>query len=1294
MKNKGKKKLKNILSVALALTMLLTAVPMSVSAAAAEELSETTERVGDAVESAGASLCYMMLDAATQLGRQNLQQASTNVETLEMFGQTAKSAANYLRAAVTSGDWKYEELGDGTIAITDYLGSAQVVNIPAEIDGYKVTEIGNSAFQYSNSDLLVVSIPEGVTKIGSSAFKGLGRLTSISLPSTLKEIGNDTFYNCSGLTTMVLPDGLTTIGSQAFYNCSKLSNFSIPSSVTSIGNQALYGCSGLTGISIPNGMTSVPYGMFRGCSRLKNVTIPDSVISIESYAFSGCSALTEISIPSSVISIGGSAFSGCTGLKAVNIPSSVMTIGASAFNNCTGLQDVTLPFGLISIGDTAFQSCSGLKSVVVPTSVNSLGSSVFRSCIGLVSISIPNSITVIPSGAFEHCTALEEVTIPNSVVTIDGYAFDGCRALKRVVIPDSVTDIGAYAFRNCDNLTGVILPNSITTIKSDTFYSCDNMVSIVIPDSVTSIRDYAFYHSLEYIVIPESVTSIGLNALAGISDIYYTGTQEQWNRISGTSSGASSSAAIHFNSTGPKLDWNNTWKFSNSSQYFDADAGYYISNSDYARLISNLSNTEREAVTFNINYKDLVTEYRLNVGGTVPETDRVKWAGSCFGMASWSLLTQAGYLNSKDIDPSLSNINMASCSYNVQSAINFYQMQQYLPNWSNRADQFMKYSQIQQLQILKDQLTNNDSVSLISFQWYKSFNSDGSCKTNTNMEGHAVIGYGIESGSWDWNVNGMPRHYTNRVSIYDNANPGGGAEYDLYFDDNGTWCIPGWKIVSTNSQTADTKYNNGRLILATNDSSVINAVNYNTGSHVSAFTDTNNSVILRTPQMSTYTLTFGNQKCTVNGFEDDNDNIQVIMDLGVVPDGEGLSTASIVLPESANGYAITVPNGDIAYTLNTGDYYMSAAANSSGTIKFEEDGTVTLNTNNTSDYYMNITSNQTSTVLPYSTMEISGTGATDVLAKQTGDGMLVNSDVLQDMSVSVSDGERMQTIAFSTDEDNVLLSSKDGQISAFVDEDKDGTYDDELDVERTDSEPIVPTTDSEKLTRTYEGKEFDVTDLFTFSENCGKATYSIIGGTGKGTITDNGILTVTAAGTFDIKVSTAATEACDAAEATVTLTIKKGTVTGNVIMANYNFGGVKSVPSLNGSASGGSVTFYYNTSNSNQGGHLWDNITSSKALPVGTYWMYAVVEETDLYKEFKSAPTEFKVLPESGQLPGDINGDGKVTAIDARWVLQIAAGTREVTEAERISVDLNGDGKVTAVDARWVLQIAAGTRVL
>lgn len=60
---------------------------------------------------------------------------------------------------------------------------------------------------------------------------------------------------------------------------------------------------------------------------------------------------------------------------------------------------------------------------------------------------------------------------------------------------------------------------------------------------------------------------------------------------------------------------------------------------------------------------------------------------------------------------------------------------------------------------------------------------------------------------------------------------------------------------------------------------------------------------------------------------------------------------------------------------------------------------------------------------------------------------------------------------------------------------------------------------------------------------------------------------------------------------------------------------------------------------------------------------------------------------------GDVNGDGKITAIDARWALQAASGARTLTEEQKAAADVNGDGKITAIDARWILQAASGSRV-
>ncbi len=58
---------------------------------------------------------------------------------------------------------------------------------------------------------------------------------------------------------------------------------------------------------------------------------------------------------------------------------------------------------------------------------------------------------------------------------------------------------------------------------------------------------------------------------------------------------------------------------------------------------------------------------------------------------------------------------------------------------------------------------------------------------------------------------------------------------------------------------------------------------------------------------------------------------------------------------------------------------------------------------------------------------------------------------------------------------------------------------------------------------------------------------------------------------------------------------------------------------------------------------------------------------------------------------GDINGDGKVTAFDARMALQYAAGNIELYEPQLKLADLTGDGEVTAIDARNILHIAANT---
>lgn len=55
---------------------------------------------------------------------------------------------------------------------------------------------------------------------------------------------------------------------------------------------------------------------------------------------------------------------------------------------------------------------------------------------------------------------------------------------------------------------------------------------------------------------------------------------------------------------------------------------------------------------------------------------------------------------------------------------------------------------------------------------------------------------------------------------------------------------------------------------------------------------------------------------------------------------------------------------------------------------------------------------------------------------------------------------------------------------------------------------------------------------------------------------------------------------------------------------------------------------------------------------------------------------------------GDANGDGKLSALDARMILQHVAGVKTIEDTSNL--DINNDKKVSAVDARVILQVVAG----
>ena len=93
------------------------------------------------------------------------------------------------------------------ITIIKYNGSADSVNIPSQINGLPVTEIGNSAF-FNCTALRSITIPDSVTSIGDCAFFYCTALRSIIIPDSVTSIGDFAFMCCNSLTTIYFPRAL------------------------------------------------------------------------------------------------------------------------------------------------------------------------------------------------------------------------------------------------------------------------------------------------------------------------------------------------------------------------------------------------------------------------------------------------------------------------------------------------------------------------------------------------------------------------------------------------------------------------------------------------------------------------------------------------------------------------------------------------------------------------------------------------------------------------------------------------------------------------------------------------------------------------------------------------------------------------------------------------------------------------------------------------------------------------------------------------------------------------------
>ena len=99
------------------------------------------------------------------------------------------------------------EVKNGTATLTAYTGNATEVTVPAEIDGYAVTALGDNLFK--DSGVTSVTLPASVTSIGWFAFYGCASLQSVCMGEAVSTIGYAAFDGC--------PKSLTICGKSGSY---------------------------------------------------------------------------------------------------------------------------------------------------------------------------------------------------------------------------------------------------------------------------------------------------------------------------------------------------------------------------------------------------------------------------------------------------------------------------------------------------------------------------------------------------------------------------------------------------------------------------------------------------------------------------------------------------------------------------------------------------------------------------------------------------------------------------------------------------------------------------------------------------------------------------------------------------------------------------------------------------------------------------------------------------------------------------------------------------------------------
>ena len=593
------KKLNKTLSVILAILMVISIIPITASAASA-----TSGKCGD-------NLTWNYNSTSRTLkisGQGNMYNYSTNSYPWHAYNdEILKIIMSDGITSIGNGVFFYCDkvtnivIPDGVTKIGyDAFGacySLESITIPDS-----VTTISYDAF-VSCIKLENITIPNSVTTIYDRAFYSCNSITEVHIPESVKSLGYGVFAGCENLKKITVDeDNQNYMNDEygALFNKDKTTilqypagrtekSYTIPNSVKTIDEYAFYGCGNLENIVIPKSVTTISEDSFSYCGNLKTIDYTGTTTEWKNLMNNNTEA-AELLFNYNINCIDDTIYpSGDFGNVTwyYDNETEVLTFSGEGvipdFWDRDGYyrerpwediieykaKSIVIGDGITEIGENSFYTFSALENVTI-SNVETIAHAAFYDCKSLKTVTIGNNLKVIEDEAFCKCNKFTYIYFMGTQkewdeVSIGDHCNDEMDKVKVYPIDYKVySDCGTYRAITGGNTFSWLFDaySSTLTISGEgdlgwvinlpwAEYQYD-IKRIVFSEGITSICSIVFkvHPNIEELVIPASVTSIAEQAFTSefLTDVYYTGTEAQWNNIAiGEDNDALLNATIHYN---------------------------------------------------------------------------------------------------------------------------------------------------------------------------------------------------------------------------------------------------------------------------------------------------------------------------------------------------------------------------------------------------------------------------------------------------------------------------------------------------------------------------------------------------------------------------------------------------------------------------------------------------------------------------------------------------------------------------------------------------------------------------